>query len=165
VQSATLFRCGRPVLLVPPHAPKLNETVAIACKASLEAARAIAAAQPFMARAREVHLFTIDDGGEAATSFREAEEYLSLHYDEVRREVLTGESHQIGKSAASTWIRPLYGAKRTSANAAPMSQKDPERTLGKGCRARPSVAPRVYPSTDKTCPVPTTKDRRFDRLP
>jgi len=98
VQNATLFRCGRPVLLVPPHAPKLNfETVAIAWKDSLEAARAIAAAQPFMARAREVHLFTIDDGGEAVTSLREAEEYLSLHYDEVRSEVLTGESHQIGK--------------------------------------------------------------------
>ena len=98
VQNATLFRCGRPVLLVPPHAPKLNfETVAIAWKESLEAARAIAAAQPFMARAREVHLFTIDDGGEAVTSLREAEEYLSLHYDEVRSEVLTGKSHQIGK--------------------------------------------------------------------
>ena len=98
VQNATLFRCGRPVLLVPPHAPKLNfETVVIAWKESLEAARAIAAAQPFMTRAREVHLFTIDDGGEAVTSLREAEEYLSLHYDEVRSEVLTGESHQIGQ--------------------------------------------------------------------
>ena len=50
-----------------------------------------------MARAREVHLFAIDDGSEAVTSLREAEEYLSLHYDEVRSEVLTGESHQVGK--------------------------------------------------------------------
>jgi hypothetical protein len=96
VQNATLFRCGRPVPLVPPHARKLR-TVSIASKESLETARAIAAAQPFMARAREVHLFTIDDGGEAVTSLREAEEYFSLHYDEVRSEVLTGESHQIGK--------------------------------------------------------------------
>jgi nucleotide-binding universal stress UspA family protein len=72
------------------------ETVAIAWKESLETARAIAAAQPFMARAREVHLFTIDDGGDAATSLREAEDYLSLHCDEVRSGVLTGESHQIG---------------------------------------------------------------------
>jgi nucleotide-binding universal stress UspA family protein len=98
VQNATLFRSGRPVLLVPPQAARPNfETVVIAWKPSLEAARAIAAAQAFMAMAREVHLFTIDDGSRAATSLREAEEYLSLHYDEVRSEVLSGESHQVGK--------------------------------------------------------------------
>ena len=98
VQNATLFRSGRPVLLMPPHAAKPNfETVVIAWKPSLEAARAIAAAQPFMAMAREVHLFTVNDGGEAVTSLREAEEYLSLHYDEVRSEIVTGEPHQVGK--------------------------------------------------------------------
>jgi nucleotide-binding universal stress UspA family protein len=98
VQNATLFRCGRPVLLVPPQAVKPNfEIVVIAWKQSLEAARAITAAQPFMAMARQVHLFTIDEGGEAVTSLREAEEYLSLHYDEVRSEVISGESYQVGK--------------------------------------------------------------------
>jgi nucleotide-binding universal stress UspA family protein len=98
VQNATLFRSGRPVLIVPPNAVKPSfETVVIAWKESLEAARAIAAAQPFMALAREVHLFTIDNGDAAVTSLREAEEYLSLHYDEVRTGVLKGESHQVGK--------------------------------------------------------------------
>jgi nucleotide-binding universal stress UspA family protein len=98
VQNATLFRSGRPVLLVPPQAAQPNfETVVIAWKQSLEAARAIAAAQPFMAMAREVHLFTIDEGTKAVTSLREAEEYLSLHYDEVRSEVVSGEPHQVGK--------------------------------------------------------------------
>ena len=98
VQNATLFRSGRPVLFMPEHAVRPNfEKVVIAWKQSLEAARAIAAAQPFMAMAREVHLFTIDDSSEAVTSLREAEEYLSLHYDEVRCEVVTGESHQVGK--------------------------------------------------------------------
>ncbi len=98
VQNATLFRSGRPVLLVPQQAARPSfETVVIAWKQSLEAARAIAAAQPFMAMAREVHLFTIDDSSEAVTSLREAEEYLSLHYDEVRSEVVTGEPHQVGK--------------------------------------------------------------------
>jgi nucleotide-binding universal stress UspA family protein len=98
VQNATLFRSGRPVLIVPPNAVKPSfETVVIAWKESLEAARAIAAAQPFMASAREVHLFTIDNGDAAVTSLREAEEYLSLHYNEVRTEVLKGESHQVGK--------------------------------------------------------------------
>ena len=98
VQNAALFRSGRPVLLVPPQAGRPNfETVVIAWKQSLEAARAIAAAQPFMAMAREVHLFTINDGTKAVTSLREAEEYLSLHYDEVRSEVVSGEPHQVGK--------------------------------------------------------------------
>ena len=97
-RTPLLFRSGRPVLMVPPQAgrPKF-ETVVIAWKQSLEAARAIAAAQPFMAMAREVHLFTIDDGTQAVTSLREAEDYLSLHYNEVRSEVISGEPHQVGK--------------------------------------------------------------------
>ena len=50
MQNAMLFRSGRPVLMVPPQAGRLKfETVVIAWKQSLEAARAIAAAQPFMA--------------------------------------------------------------------------------------------------------------------
>lgn len=98
VQNATLFRSGRPVLFVPPHAIRPSfETVVIAWKESLEAARAIAAAQPFMALAREVHLFTIDDGSKTKTSLREVEEYLLLHYAEVRSEIIKAESHEVGK--------------------------------------------------------------------
>ncbi len=98
VQNATLFRSGRPVLFVPPRAIKPSfDTVVIAWKESLEAARAIAAAQPFMALAREVHLFAITEDGNAATSLQEAEDYLSLHYDEVRSEVVAGDSHDVGK--------------------------------------------------------------------
>lgn len=98
MQNAMLFRSGRPVLMVPPQAGRLKfETVVIAWKQSLEAARAIAAAQAFMAMAREVHLLTIDDGTKAVTSLREAEEYLALHYNEVRSEVISGEPHQAGK--------------------------------------------------------------------
>lgn len=98
VQNAMLFRSGRPVLVVPPHAVKLSfETVMIAWKDSLEAARAIAAAQPFMALAREVHLVTIKEGDNAVASLQEVEDYLTLHYDEVRSEVISGESHQVGK--------------------------------------------------------------------
>ena len=98
MQNALLFRSGRPMLMVPPQAGRLKfETVVIAWKQSLEAARAITAAQPFMAMAREVHLFTIDDGTQAVTSLREAEDYLSLHYNELRSEVIRGEPHQVGK--------------------------------------------------------------------
>ena len=106
VQNATLFRSGRPVLLVPPQAAQPNfETVVIAWRQSLEAARAIAAAQPFMAMARKVYLFTIDDGTKAVTSLREAEEYLSLHYNEVRSEVVSGEPHRVGKLLLAQAVR------------------------------------------------------------
>jgi nucleotide-binding universal stress UspA family protein len=98
VQNATLFRSGRPVLFVPPRAISPSfETVVIAWKESLEAARAIAAAQPFMALAREVHLVTIKEGDNAVAPLQEVEDYLTLHYDEVRSEVISGESHQVGK--------------------------------------------------------------------
>ena len=98
VQNATLFGSGRPVLVVPPRAARLSfETVVIAWKESLEAARAIAAAQPFMAMARKVHLFTIKEGENTAASLQETEEYLSLHYNEVRSEIVTGESYEVGK--------------------------------------------------------------------
>lgn len=98
VQNATLFRSGRPVLFVPRRAIKPSfDTVVIAWKESLEAARAIAAAQPFMTLARQVHLVTIADASNATTSLREAEEYLSLHYDEVRSEVIAGDSHDVGR--------------------------------------------------------------------
>ena len=98
VQNATLFRSGRPVLLMPQQAARPDfDTVVIAWKQSLEAARAIAAAQPFMAMAREVHLIAVDDGTKAETSLREAEDYLSLHHSEVRSEIISGEPHQVGK--------------------------------------------------------------------
>ena len=63
--------------------------------------------------AREVHLFTIDDSSEAVTSLREAEEYLSLHYDylslhydEVRSEAVTAEPHEVGKLCLPQANRP-----------------------------------------------------------
>ncbi|XSG82133.1 MAG: universal stress protein [Methyloligella sp. ZOD6] len=98
VQNATLFRSGRPVLVVPPHAAKLNfDNVAIAWKDSLEASRAVSAAQPFMTPAREVHLLTIKEGEDDAASLQKVEEYMALHYDSVRSEILNGEPHQVGK--------------------------------------------------------------------
>jgi len=96
VQNATLFRSGRPVLFVPPHSIQPNfDTVVISWKESLEAARAIAAARPFMKLAREVHLFAVTNGRDDVSSLREAEEYLSLHYDEVHSETVAGD--EVGK--------------------------------------------------------------------
>lgn len=98
VRDATLFRSGRPVLVVPANAPAADmpSTVVIAWKESLEASRAVAAAQPFIANASSVHLVTVGEGPDAITSLRDVEEYLLLHYAEVRTEILSPSGKGVG---------------------------------------------------------------------
>jgi nucleotide-binding universal stress UspA family protein len=90
VLDATLFRSGRPVLVVPRQGvtERQFDKVLIAWKDTTEAARAVAAAQPFLLRAEEVHLITIGEGDEEAMSLRDVEQYLQLHYSEVRSEAI-----------------------------------------------------------------------------
>jgi nucleotide-binding universal stress UspA family protein len=97
VQNATLFLSGRPVLLVSSSPRKSHfKKVVIAWKESLEAARAIAAAQPLLAKAEEVHLITVDDGSGAVNSLREVGEYLLLHNGGVSSKVLPDGSQFAG---------------------------------------------------------------------
>lgn len=59
VLEATLFGAGRPLLIVPPQgAPSMGRTVAIAWNDSAEAARAVAAALPFIEAADAVHVLS-----------------------------------------------------------------------------------------------------------
>jgi nucleotide-binding universal stress UspA family protein len=61
--GALLLAAGRPVLLAPNAAPDgLGATVAIAWKETAEAARAITAAQPFLAKADRIFVLTADEG-------------------------------------------------------------------------------------------------------
>jgi nucleotide-binding universal stress UspA family protein len=98
--DATLFRSGRPVLVVPREG--INEQqfdkVLIAWKETTEAARAVAAAQPFLLRAEEVHLITIGEGEGEMTSLREVEQYLQLHYSEVRSEAISPSRQPISET-------------------------------------------------------------------
>jgi nucleotide-binding universal stress UspA family protein len=109
VENAALFASGRPVLLVPPgpHAPNPGKVV-IAWKNSLEAARAISAAQPFMTQATEVHLIAVEEGGSPAPNLRDVEAYLLLHYGEVLTKVLPASARSVGE-------RLLEEAKRLDA--------------------------------------------------
>jgi nucleotide-binding universal stress UspA family protein len=88
--DATLFRSGRPVLVAPRQGvtERQFDRVLIAWKETTEAARAVAAAQPFLMRAEEVHLITIGEGEGDVTSLQEVEQYLQLHYSEVRSEAI-----------------------------------------------------------------------------
>ncbi|ODR98012.1 hypothetical protein AUC68_10925 [Methyloceanibacter methanicus] len=64
-RDAALFSSGRPVLFVPDEASgHVGETVVIAWKDSVESARAVAAAGPFLDGARRVRLISLIEEGE-----------------------------------------------------------------------------------------------------
>lgn len=74
----TLLTSGRPVLLAPARAlALLGKVVAIAWNGSPQAARAVAAALPFLAQAREVHVLRAGKPEEEAAP--DLEEYLAWH--------------------------------------------------------------------------------------
>ena len=75
----TVVHGGRPVLLAPtqPSGP-LGDTVAIAWNASPEAARAVAAALPFLAASRAVHILSVGKEDESLSD-AELAGYLGWH--------------------------------------------------------------------------------------
>jgi len=68
VRDAALFHSGRPALIVPDEAGgPIGETVVIAWKDTVEAARTITFAAPFLATAKRVRLLSIAEDGEDAS--------------------------------------------------------------------------------------------------
>lgn len=62
VLEAALLATGRPVLIAPPEAPeRIAGTVAIAWKDTVEAARAVTAAMPFIEMAQHVIIFVVEE--------------------------------------------------------------------------------------------------------
>jgi nucleotide-binding universal stress UspA family protein len=57
-----LVRSGRPALVIPPHGPvnPMGNTILVAWKQTRESARAVAAALPWLQRARNVHVVSYD---------------------------------------------------------------------------------------------------------
>ena len=59
-----LVGCGRPVLLAPDHElTTMGHSIAIAWKETAEAARAISVAMPFLLRAKQVFVMSVDETG------------------------------------------------------------------------------------------------------
>jgi nucleotide-binding universal stress UspA family protein len=103
VRDAALFQSGRPVLVVPAEGVEESafDRVVIAWKESIEAARAVSAAQPFLQRAREVHLLAVGEDAEANASLGDVEQYLQLHYGEIKADVVP---HGRGERVADTLL-------------------------------------------------------------
>ncbi len=75
--ETVLFESGRPVLIVPPEAPKnLGQVVLLAWNGSTESARAITFAQPFLRLAKRVVVLTVEGGTVAGPDAVEVEHML-----------------------------------------------------------------------------------------
>jgi hypothetical protein len=91
VLSACLMETGRPMLIAPAKlSSRLSGTVAIAWKNRPEAARAVAAAQPFLEMATQVAIFCVDEGAQDDEQSRERLRHaLSWHNPHTTVQTLT----------------------------------------------------------------------------
>lgn len=80
VRESALFNTGRPVIVAPDAQiePAFGETVVIAWKTGVEAARAVTAAKPFLAKAKRVRVVTVGEEGVDERALADASEYLTL---------------------------------------------------------------------------------------
>lgn len=76
--EAALLDTGRPVLLAPSAPVAVAGVAVVAWNGSQQAARAVGAALPLLARAREVHVVTIEETGRPADP-ADLVEYLAWH--------------------------------------------------------------------------------------
>jgi nucleotide-binding universal stress UspA family protein len=104
IREAALLGSGRPILLVPSKGIEEGsfERIVIAWKESIEAVRAIATAHPFLLLAKEVSLVTVGENAETKTSLEQVENYLQLHYSELRNEIIAPSEKTIGETLIST---------------------------------------------------------------
>jgi nucleotide-binding universal stress UspA family protein len=105
IREAALLGSGRPILLVPSTGIETAsfERVVIAWKESIEAARAIGAADPFLMLAKEVYLVSVGENAEeASASLQQVESYLQLHFAELRSEVTVPPDKNTGEILIST---------------------------------------------------------------
>jgi len=79
VRDAALFQSGRPVLVIPEKTPsRFGDTIVVAWKDSVESARAVAAAEPFFAKAQRIVLLSVAESDKDDPSLAAMAEYLAL---------------------------------------------------------------------------------------
>ncbi len=97
IRDAALFHSGRPVLVMPKIAEgPIGETVVIAWKESVEAVRAVAAAEPFLAKAKRIKLVSITEDGEDESAAAMAE-YLRKAGHRIALAPLVAQSREAGE--------------------------------------------------------------------
>lgn len=97
VLEGALLETGRALLVAPPTPPKeIGAKIAIAWLGSVEAARAVSAALPFLAQAQEVHIVAWGEQ-EHAGSAKDLQDYLALHGIEGRLSSLKSSGSDVGE--------------------------------------------------------------------
>jgi nucleotide-binding universal stress UspA family protein len=97
ILESALMDSGRPILVVPPTAGKtLGGNVAVAWNDSPQAARAVAAALPFLSTAGKVTVLTVKGREEAPASPRELSAYLAWHGVRASIKTITAGAKDVG---------------------------------------------------------------------
>ncbi len=108
-----LIRSGKPVLLAPSHAPQmLSETIAIAWKETPEAARAVTAALPLLATAKEIVVLAAAEDDDETFSRESAERLagmLRLHGFSVRATAVKTNRHRAGEAIVAAALDAKAG--------------------------------------------------------
>lgn len=100
--EATLFDGGRPLLIVPPAAPKtLGNKILIGWNGSTETARIVAFSMPFLVKAREVMVLTVDDGSLMGPPGHMLASHLDAAGIAVTHKTLTQAGGQTGQTILS----------------------------------------------------------------
>jgi nucleotide-binding universal stress UspA family protein len=87
-----LIRAGRPILIAPSEASRLNaRTVLVAWKSTREARRAVFDAMPFLKRAEAVNLVEVRESGEA-NSLQDVAAHLAAHGVKFKAEAVDRDS-------------------------------------------------------------------------
>ncbi len=96
--NTVLFETGRPVLIAPPESPShLGQHIAIAWNSSVEAARAVQAAIPFIEQAEQVTIITAESHRTATKVAEDLKTYMAWHGVEADIRTLAGSSKPVGE--------------------------------------------------------------------
>ena len=109
-----LIGCGRPVLLVPDVDPgAIGSIIAIAWKEKAEAARAVTAAMPLLARAKKVVVLTMNEEGADTTESTQSAQRLA---SQLARHGMATEAHGLAAGPQADPQILLGKAKELGAN-------------------------------------------------
>lgn len=94
--ETVLFESGRPILFAPPEPPaSIGDTVVVAWNQTMESARAVAYAMPFLKRAKKVYILTIEAHNVDGPPAEQLASKLALHG--IPAEIV----HKLGKNRAA----------------------------------------------------------------
>lgn len=106
IAETALMATGRPVLLAPQSAPpRLGVSVAIAWNGSIEASKAVAAAMPFLMRAKNVTANSVVEDGGGDHNLAGLVQYLRWHGVRAKANAVKHRGGDIGKAVAAAASR------------------------------------------------------------